>query len=217
MFRLSIVALILFYPSIVFSQVGKETGFWEWTQAAEHHKSIVKITSTNGVVEHGGTGTVIGEFKIITAYHVVDEEFSHYADINGKLIQLSITHFDAIADVCVLKANEKINLPMIKVADNIPKESEEIEVCGFGGGGALRHFKGDLKLYSTSFIGVDAYVISGDSGGPILNNENELIGIVSGGMAWSTEKKISHENRSVSITWPIRCGSLEVIKTMVSK
>lgn len=55
--RLAALTLIstLLYSNALFSQVGKETDFWKWTQRAKHHNSIVKIVSGKG----HGTGVII--------------------------------------------------------------------------------------------------------------------------------------------------------------
>lgn len=212
--RLAVVFLFLFV-SPVFSQVGIESNFWEWSEKSEHHKSVVKIVHKTPPVTHQGTGVVIGEHQVLTAAHVVDDPGGLiYVEVNGKPILGIVSANDAILDICLITTKEKIELPFIKIAPNAPNESDSVEICGFGGGGDLRHFKGVVKIYSGHTLGVDAYVIPGDSGGPVLNSNHELIGIVSGGMSWSIQKKVKADDSDIAPTWPIRCGSLDGIKNL---
>jgi S1-C subfamily serine protease len=200
-----------------FSQVGLKTGHWDWSEPDGHHKSIIKvIAKTENSITAQGTGVVIGENKVLTAQHVVDGILNtFYIKLdNGKEIAASVGPVDFSADLALIVTKEKIPLPVLKIAKNRPKECEPVEVCGFGAGGELRHFHAQLRLCGDDRSGVDGWTIPGDSGGPIFNKEKEIIGIVSGGIAWSNEKGFVHQERVIKPTWPIRCSSWDAIKSI---
>ena len=212
-----LVVLFLFLPASVQGQVGIDTKFWEWTETAEHHKSVVRVIGKAGGTEHHGTGVVISENRVVTAFHVVEGSTSFFAVSGDKRIEFLLGPVDATHDVCILVAKQKLDLPVVKVADNYPDENTKVEVCGFGGMGSLRHFSAELRLFSGNKLGIDAYVISGDSGGPVFNDEKELIGVVSGGIDWSVQTIVTGKYGQVKATWPIRCGGIGVIEELLRK
>jgi hypothetical protein len=115
-------------------------------------------------------------------------------------------------DVGILSVEVPAGLGL-QLAETSPEDGSVVEVCGFGGGGELRHFRGVVGVSSESVLGVDAYVIPGDSGGAVLSESGELVGVISGGMAWSGSKQTKNvHGGECRVTWPVRCGSLEAIR-----
>jgi len=204
--------------NLCFAQIGKETDFWNWSDAKPHHASIVKIRIVGQGWTSMGTGAVISDYKILTAEHVVDASTTFLIEtFEGKQYSAVIGPVDEDSDVAIIVTQMKMDLPHLKVSNKKPTEADKVEACGYGGDGDLRHFFATSKLYSGKTLGIDAYTIPGDSGGPILNEDHEIIGVISGGLAWSAEKKIKCDNDYISPTWPIRCGGLEAIKVIVIK
>lgn len=224
MYKKLFVACVFFlFCDVACSQVGKTTDYWQWTQEGEHHKSLVKIDvigkSTSdpklGPINPvwSGSGTVIEGNMILTAAHVMEDGISFtvtFSDGSKKMATYGIS--ESKADVGVLKCEVPNNIPFLRIAIANPNDDETVEVCGFGLGGPLRHFSGTTRVYSGDVLGVDAYVIPGDSGGCVVNENKEIIGVVSGGIAWSATKKFSENGRNATPTWPTRCGGLEAIK-----
>jgi S1-C subfamily serine protease len=204
--------------SICLSQVGKDTDFWDWSEEKPHHASIVKIRIIGQGWTSMGTGTAISDYKILTAEHVVDTATTFLIETkDGKRYSAVIGPVDEDSDVAIIVTQTKMDLPHIKVSDKDPTEADKVEACGYGGDGKLRHFFATSKLYSGQVLGVDAYTIPGDSGGPILNENHEIVGVISGGLAWSSVKKIKCDDDIILPTWPMRCGGLEAIKKVIVK
>lgn len=211
--RALVCGVIVLFSVEAFGQVGKEAGYWEWTADSEAHRSMVRVRVDLGSgIQASGSGCVV-DGRVITAAHVLDKGLGFRVEFStGEVKSASVYRVNTETDVGVLTVEIPAGLG-VKLAGVMPEDGASVEVCGFGGGGELRHFRGSVGVSSESVLGVDAYVIPGDSGGAVLSESGELIGVVSGGMAWSASKQTSNAHGGVSrVTWPVRCGSLEAIR-----
>lgn len=213
---LSICGTIVLLSGAACAQVGKETTHWNWTEPSEIHKSLVqvKVNGGNGI-SWSGSGSVVEGNRVVTAAHVLDKGMSYeviYFD--GSKSVGSVVNVNTHSDVGVLKVETvPEGVTILKVAAKAPQDGSYVEICGFGGTGSLRHFSGHVGIYNGETLGVDAYVIPGDSGGAALNEAGELIGVVSGGMCWSSSKfAMTADGFPMKATWPTRCGGLEAIQ-----
>lgn len=161
-----------------------------------------------------GSGAVIEGMKILTAAHVVDRGLTfEVVYFDGSTATATLARLNSEQDIAVLKVEKVANgVAVLKVAEKAPEDGSFVEVCGFGGGGGLRHFSGHVGVYSGDVLGVDACVIPGDSGGAVLNESGEVIGVVSGGMCWSLSKQAVSDGVHFRATWPVRCAGLEAIQ-----
>ena len=212
---LLICGTIVAFSTAAFSQVGKETTYWNWTEPSELHKGIVRVKVKGGSgMSWNGSGSVVSGNRVLTAAHVLDKGLSYevvYHD--GSFSAASVVNLNTQNDVGVLKVETVPNgVTILKVAGTAPDDGSYVEICGFGGSGALRHFSGHTGIYSEDVLGVDAYVIPGDSGGAVLNEAGEIVGVVSGGMCWSTSKVVNANGALLKATWPVRCGGLGAIQ-----
>lgn len=207
---------IVSLSTATFSQVGKETTHWNWTAPSEIHKGLVRVSVKGGNgYSWSGSGAVVEGNRILTAAHVLDKGVSFSVEFfDGSSLEGKVVNVDSASDVGVLSVGSlPVGVAILKVAKESPKEGDYVEVCGFGGSGSLRHFSGHVGIYSDEVLGVDAYVLPGDSGGAALNEKGEIIGVVSGGMCWSSQKSArTAQGISLKATWPVRCGSLGAIR-----
>lgn len=227
LFRAFLIGVIVFsFCGGLRSQVGRDTGFWNWTEPAEHHKAVVLIRvqlpdSFDPIfgrlaVSSSGAGGVISGGLVVTAAHVV--EGSKTIDVlffDGRKASATIHYINCEQDVAILRCEIPDGIPALEVAACDPIEGEAVEVCGFGGTTdvkEIRHFSSVVSVSSARFIGLNSYCITGDSGGVILNKKNQVVGVVSGGMVWSACKCVLVGERTISVTWPIRCGSVTSIR-----
>ena len=213
--------------SVVFS-FGQEAR-WEWTPAAEHHNAVVAVES-NG----NGTGVIVGllpdklpEGRLghcLTACHLtVDVETGAAFDgnyviryRNGRSGRFgSVVSRDAENDIAVLKVWVPDGVEPARVSDSV-KAGDVVEFVGLGGSEkdasvqkSLRHFRGVASGPTDAVrIYADLCLLPGDSGGPVFNQNNEIVGIISGGWFWfkANEK---------TTTWPARAANGKAIRKLL--
>lgn len=212
MFRALVLALVLFCGS-GFAQDGIETGndIWRWSPEKEYHKAIVSIETQLG----WGCGTVIktepkddkyDTAYIVSAAHVFMNMFDTEAKTMGivtysdgtAIKNCSVVKFDKTNDVVLVWGLCPKGLKPISVAKEDAKQNQVLEFCGLGGKsdvkkGQVRHFFGKATVTtSNERIIADTYVIHGDSGGAVLNEAGELVGVISGGLSLCS-REITHE------------------------
>lgn len=138
-----------------------------------------------------GSGFVIknaDEYYLITANHVVEKKSLIYISFNNgkKIYKVKKLGWDRRFDLAVLKFEENIKWPYPAVlGKGLEKIGDEIYILGNPLGFRFFWLKGNLikaKAYVpgvvTGFLATDAICNPGNSGGPIINNRGEVIGIV---------------------------------------
>lgn len=215
------------------AQVGRNSGLWKWTPIADHHHSIVEINSAGGV----GTGVVVEidsekplkgghEGYVLTAFHVVQDDKGE-GEIkvkyrNGKRAKkCRIVHADEQKDVALLWVWVPDGIPSSPVATDPIESGDELEFAGLGGGSQLnfiRHFAAEASSPSSlEKIFADVPLLPGDSGGPVFNQQNEVVGIISGGWFWFNSGIKTPSGSSIRTTWPARASNVGPLRTLIAK
>lgn len=236
-FRLAILTIMLalavfFKPVLVVGQSNQPIEIWQATATAPHHDSIVKIILKNGT----GTGVVvrIDESKpvsdgylgyCLTAYHVVKEDgFNGNIRVeyrNGRRATGARTvAFDEANDLALIWVWIPSSIPSASLATVPIEPKAQLEFVGLGGGVSLdcclRHFTAHAAISSNpNTIFADVALLPGDSGGGVFNQQNQLVGIISGGWFW-----FQTSSNSIAVqtaTWPGRACNLEPIQKLLSK
>lgn len=137
-----------------------------------------------------GTGFVISEDGLaLTAYHVIFGAKSLSAvDVNRKRYPVTVVGYDDGNDVALLKVNFPRPAPFLKLADAAPKPGDPVLAIGNGGDAFLQpkagklvalNSKAVLANFADNTLEVNAFLIPGDSGGPIINAAGEVEGVTS--------------------------------------
>ncbi|MCH2183332.1 MAG: serine protease [Mariniblastus sp.] len=216
------------------AQVGRESGLWNWTDKAPHHQSIVQVTAGEGT----GTGVIIGvdrskevkdgyEGYCLTAWHVVQHHLnSNEISItygNGRRAKkCKILESDQARDIAIIWVWVPRGVPAAKIANRSIKGGDELEFCGLGGGSdvcsSVRHFAGTASSPSTlDRIFADVPLLPGDSGGPVFNAKQEVVGIISGGWFWYDGGITTSSGAAIRTTWPARASNVHPIRTLMGK
>lgn len=134
-----------------------------------------------------GSGTCFGlanENIFVTNYHVVKSfkevclENSSRQSFLAKVILVDPTH-----DLAFLRTEQKFDMQELQLAPNSIQRGEKAFVAGFPYGMPLGITQGIVSATSQMmenkpYIQVDAAVNPGNSGGPLLNEKNEVVGII---------------------------------------
>ena len=137
-----------------------------------------------------GTGFFISKDGLaLTAYHVVFGAKSLSArTLSGERLPVKVIGYDDANDVALVQVQVKNDVPVIPLATEGPRIGEAVLAIGNGGGQFLRSARGVLRRldvpverrdFPSGTLELDAQLIPGDSGGPIINARGEAIGVVS--------------------------------------
>lgn len=164
------IMLILIFPKNIYS-----IGF----EAEETFKSVVVVHTLFSV----GSGFAIGNDCIITNAHVIDDskhvKLSVYMD---KEYDADVLIKNSNLDIAVLRIKNK-KLKPLEIADYLDLPIGE-EVYAIGSPNDMRYTltKGvlsakDREMEGKRYIQTDTPINFGNSGGPLLNNNGEVIGV----------------------------------------
>lgn len=157
----------------------------------------ISIFNKNGTTELGlGTGVIISENGyILTNWHVAGNKYSNcfVTDENGQTFTANVVWADSDLDLAIIKISAK-GLKAIKIGDseNI-KVGETVYAIGNPIGlefqrtvtaGIISATKRTIKIeeeeklsYMEDLIQTDASINHGNSGGPLINLDGEMLGI----------------------------------------
>ena len=227
-------AVLAVFASLVHAQVGLDSGLWQWTAEAEHHQAIVQVTAGEGI----GTGVVIRidedkpvkdgfEGYVLTAWHVIkenldDDEIGVVYRNGRKAKKCKVVTYDRDRDVAIIWVWVPDGVPAAKIASQPIRHGDSLEFCGLGGGSDIacniRHFSGVASSPSSlDRIFADVPLLPGDSGGPVFNENREVVGIISGGWFWYDGGVTTNAGSNIKTTWPARASNVEPIRELVAE
>ena len=169
-----------------------------------------------------GQGTVYlhkgGETYILTAWHCCHsfwegsqaEPIGVVANYKNDSGTCTIVASDPGHDLAILKCESLEDAIPIEIADKF-EIGQTLKYYG-----AKEDMDGVAAECSLSgFIWSDTVCHRGDSGGPVCNEEGQLLGVISGGsISYDEGKEISPNGLAV---WPTRSGAAGIVKEMFQK
>lgn len=165
--------------------------------SAEQSTGIVQITSTLTNGTGAGTGLVLdADGTIVTNHHVVDGATRIEVTVasTGQVFTATYVGGDAVSDVAVIQLEGASGLTPVDLADDAAQVGDEVTAVGDAGGdgGSLTAAPGTVSALGqditveatdgsssrlTDLIQMDAYVVPGDSGGAVLDDEGDVVGM----------------------------------------
>lgn len=141
-----------------------------------------------------GTGSIIGENVILTNFHVAgDSTELKIGFITGDdLYDAEIVHGDKDSDVAVLRlkdwnkfTKENPDYRILEFAKHRPRDGETVYVIGHPWGLFYSVSKGIVSIakrkspapFPVWWIQTDAHVYNGNSGGPMLDENGDIVGM----------------------------------------
>ncbi len=177
---LSFVLLVVFILgwSIFASFVNAQT--WDWSPPAPHHAAVCKVQSATG----RGSGIYIeyGDLRgVLTAAHITEGQNAKVIFSDGTKATGESTIDKFGHDVAFVFVTHPALLPVL-MAITDPRPGERVEFLTVGGPERrLRTFWATVQAIRDRVTEYNCDVLSGDSGGGILNEQAQLIGIQSVG------------------------------------
>lgn len=191
---------------------GTGTGTLDATTASDAQQAGVVLVSTvlgYQSAEAAGTGVVLtSDGLVVTNNHVVEgaTEITVTIGTTGETYTAEVVGTDATADVAVLQLQGASGLTTVALDDDEDGVAVGDAVTAVGnaeGGGVLLAADGTVTGLDesittqaegassgeslTGLIEVDADVVSGDSGGPLLDDEGEVVGITTAASSGSAD------------------------------
>ncbi len=160
------------------------------------YQSVFVIYSGNAL----GSGFAIGENCIISNAHVIEAPGDiQIAAYNGNTYKAAVVLMDEEQDIAVLQVNDAV-FRFLNVAVGGCKVGDDAYTIGAPENMAFTLTKGiisakERKIGEYMYIQTDAPINSGNSGGPLLNESGEVLGVntlkIAGGEGIGLAKPIS--------------------------
>ncbi|WP_218597753.1 S1C family serine protease [Polaribacter sp. NJDZ03] len=152
----------------------------------EVKSSVYLIYTENEKGTSQGSAFVVSkEGMAISNYHVFKNASSAIA-INGKGNEFLISEIiekNEEKDYIIFKLGPLTNsIPFLKISENIPNIGEDVFAVGNPNGLRQTLSKGIISSYRKHLIQTTTEITHGSSGGPLFNDNGEVIGITSSGM-----------------------------------
>jgi len=150
---------------------------WDWSPAAKHHQAVVEVRCG----DRGTSGIYLqhGELRgVLTVAHGLAGETATVTFSDGTRRSGPATIDKYRHDLAWIFV-EHPRLSPLRVAEAAPTAGQRVEFVTYGGpqNGRLRHFFAKVTGAEQKMTRYDCPVISGDSGGAILNDGHEVVGV----------------------------------------
>ncbi len=157
--------------------------------------SVLKIRAVSQSCGRGfsGTGFVIGPERVLTNAHVVGGSSTVGVEVDGELLEATVVDYDSDQDTAVL-AVPGLDRPALTFDDQPVTAQSDAIVLGYPLGGPFTVSPGRVRsvtdltgpdIYQSTTVQREVYLLRalvrpGNSGGPVIDADGEVIGVVFG-------------------------------------
>lgn len=184
------------------------------TRHSSPHPAVVRIFAAEAGATSAGSGTLVATDPnhglVVTNWHVVRDATGEIEVVfpDGFRSAATVLKTDKDWDLAALLIWRPYATP-IRIASMPPQPGDALTIAGYGGG-AYRSVRARCTQYVApgpnfpyEMVEVAAQAREGDSGGPILNDRQELAGVLFGAGDGTTSGSQSTRVRSFLIDiWP---------------
>ena len=183
-----------------------------------------------------GTGFFISPNLFVTNFHVVDDVIDSFdlrislsQETHSRVLNIKRVYaLSALDDLVILETKESVT-NWLDIADNTPKPYEKLFAIGYLGEHWAKIRKTGKISYQNKYIYsflANRPIIGGFSGSPVLNQENQIVGILFLGASNTASaikvkrlKKLLVENsQNTNLTYEsIKEEAIQKIKTLAKK
>ncbi len=139
-----------------------------------------------------GSGFLIDDSTIVTNRHVVEGADALEVETSeGETLTVDVASQGQLADLAVVRLSDSMEVgssvsTTAELAPRNPESGDALRAVGYPGGGALivtegtvEDFKVDPRLGNLSkVIRSDVAIEPGSSGGPVVNDDDQVVGVV---------------------------------------
>jgi Trypsin-like peptidase domain len=149
--------------------------------------AILSALTVSGFADGVGSGFIVRkEGYIVTNHHVIENAKEIWVKIPGKSIDFraSVATDDSVHDLALLKIEDASNtvFDTLQISGAESHVMDDIFVFGYPFGNMLGDevsaTHGQINAIRGGFLQIDASVNPGNSGGPVLNDRGEVVGVV---------------------------------------
>ena len=161
--------------------------------------AVVRVSHTLGPCRSYGSGTIIhddGRRAVVLSCAHLFREGTGQVQVrlpDGRTITARPTAIDTTWDLSALEI-DSLGIAPINLAATAPQPGQPLQSCGFGPNGVYRCNSGTAQGYASGSSGKTYETLcltgsarDGDSGGPVLNQHGELVGVL-----WGTDGRTVH-------------------------
>ncbi|MGB7209043.1 MAG: trypsin-like peptidase domain-containing protein, partial [Pyrinomonadaceae bacterium] len=188
MLSTAFVALVLLSVSSLtaFSQVATQTPVSTPEIVKQAFPSVVALVMKNAKDDstQTGSGFFIGPDTIVTNFHIIDGANRGYAKIIGQTQQFRVIGtygLDEANDLALVKIESSIGIALVLAGDDLGSVGDEVFAVGNPQGleGTFSQgiIRGSRKSNNIDLLQITAAISQGSSGGPVLNNRGEVLGV----------------------------------------
>ena len=151
------------------------------TTAVAQIKSVVLVrTEANSA----GTGVLIDQSYVLTANHVVQGNARVRVESGSEIVSASVVARDVLNDLAILSLSVPINNPLLHLSDEALQLADNVRMLGHANAKwTVTERPGQVvgiqrKNNEVAYIRITTPVIHGMSGGPVLNEQGKVAGII---------------------------------------
>ena len=159
-----------------------------------HRAAVVRVTAADGNVRHSGSGVLVSvtgsHGVIVTNWHVIRDGKDGVVVKwpGGKITPAKVQGTDTVWDLAALAVTNPPAAP-VPVAVQAPRVGDPLTIAGYGPDGKYLEQTGAVTLYASpgrgrgvqpQLVEMKAAARQGDSGGPMLDADGHVAGVLFG-------------------------------------